>query len=139
MGTWQQSSGAAMSACIRIYISAPRYGEREPVYTARLGSPTGPIIVESSGEPLLAASRAVLALGHVGRIEMWDAVLPTYRMYGDIEKLAQLTIRNGRYEKYRPTPGKGVRSANHPPMPLHGENSDVAVPDPVPGTRKGNR
>jgi hypothetical protein len=128
-----------MTQCTKIYISKPRPGKREPVYTARLGSPNGPIIVESSGEPLLAASRAVLALGHIGRIEMWDAFLPYYRMCGDIETLAQLTLRNGRYEKYRPPPGMRAMTMDQTVANQPVEEWEKPILGHMHGTRKGNR
>ena len=77
----------------RIYIKVQRYTKRGPVYQARLGSTDGPVVVNSSLEPLFAASRALIVLGITGRVEMWDGELPYPRMSGDVAKLARLTVR----------------------------------------------
>src|SRR5262245_1935592 len=77
----------------RVYIKMQCYTQRGPVYQARLESPDGPLLVNTSLEPLFAASRALIALGITGKIEMWDGERPYPRMSGDISKLAKLTVR----------------------------------------------
>src|SRR5262245_46803260 len=77
----------------RIYIKLQRHTNRGPVYKARLGSPEGPVLVNSSLEPIFAASRVLIGCGITGKIEMWDSVRPFPRMSGDIARLAKLTVR----------------------------------------------
>ena len=70
-----------------------RYTNRGPVYQARLDSPEGPLLVNSSLEPEFAASRVLVSRGITGRIEIWDSERPYPRTSGEIEKLAKLTVR----------------------------------------------
>lgn len=130
-------------SCTRIYIGKPRYGARGPVFTARLGSPTSQILIKSSTEPLLAGSRALLSLGIIGRVELWDDVLPYPRMFGDIGRLAQLTVREDsdsfpRFEKYRPPPGTGGRTVNRTGRPSDNSEAEVGVLGSLPDIAKPN-
>lgn len=79
----------------RVYIGKPRYSRRGPVYQVRVDQADGPILVEATLEPALAASRALLATGITGRLELWDSTRPFPRMIADIEKAAELTVREG--------------------------------------------
>lgn len=117
----------------------PRHNSRGPQYDAAF---EGKTILTGSTQPLLDACRVLNAMGLCGQIEMWDRVLPYYRLRADIDKAAGHNIREGeeppRYEKFksftRPglleaftepqaihtTPGKKSRSAAHP-APVAGE------------------
>jgi hypothetical protein len=92
---------------IRIYIEPlHRANSRGPCYRARLGSPTGEIIIESSTQPFFHAARVLVARGIIGGTEVWDNVLPYARMRGDITALAKLTVEEGdgppRYRRRQP-------------------------------------
>lgn len=81
---------------IKIYIEPTHHAvNRGPCYRARLNSPTGELIVESSTQPFLDAARVLLARGMTGSVEMWDSVLPYARLRGDIAALARLTVTEG--------------------------------------------
>jgi hypothetical protein len=82
-----------MSNATRIYIGKPRTSKRGPLYCARLGSPSGPVLVKSTLEPLLAAARILLSRGVTGPAELWDAEFPYPRLSGDIEQMAEWTVR----------------------------------------------
>lgn len=85
-----------MSGATRLYVEGPRVTARGLTYRARIGSPSGPVIVEASSEPLLDGSRALLAKGISGPVELWDEVRPSPRLTGDIVRLASLTVDENR-------------------------------------------
>jgi hypothetical protein len=89
-GTMNDDGGKNVT---RVYIGKPRIGKRGPLYCARLGSLTGPVLVKSTLEPLLAAARVLLSRGITGQAELWDAHFPCPRLYGDIEHMAKWTVR----------------------------------------------
>jgi hypothetical protein len=95
----------------RIYVECLPAGRRGLMYRARHGSPDGPVLVERSTEPLLAASRALMAMGITGAVEMWDVFRAFPRMKGDIEKLAKLTVREDKAAFVRWKPFAVARSA----------------------------
>ena len=123
----------------RVYIRELKISKRGPLYEARLGSPTGPILVESTLEPALAGSRALLARGITGRLEMWDGLRPFPRMIADIESAAALTVREDRgtsatFVRFKPlSPATGVRfSAETPAQTSNPSTGDhVALSRPV--------
>jgi hypothetical protein len=52
----------------------------------------GQILVESTKEPLFDACRALVALGHAGRLEMWGGESCPRMIVRDIEQAAKLTV-----------------------------------------------
>ena len=92
---------------IKIYIEPTHHAvSRGPCYRARLNSPAGELIIESSTQPFLDAARVLRARGMTGSAEMWDSVLPYARMRGDIASLAKLTVKEGdgppRFRRWQP-------------------------------------
>lgn len=77
----------------RIIISdIKRAGHRGPLYRVSFG---GAVLIEGTTQPLLDAARVLHSMGLTGTLEMWDEVRRYPRMRGDIEKLAELTVREG--------------------------------------------
>jgi hypothetical protein len=83
----------------RIYITPSlnnnkmrRHNSRGPLFDATYEDK---VIVRNSTEPGLDSARELHAMGLVGRLEVWDEVLPYYRFYVDNEKGAALTIQEG--------------------------------------------
>jgi hypothetical protein len=105
-----------MSDATRLYIEGPRVTARGLSYRARIGSAMGPIVVEASTEPLLAGSRALLAMGKGGSVELWDSVRPFPLLRGDIATLARLTVDEARcaFQRWRQFPvrrcGQGLEN-----------------------------
>lgn len=64
----------------------------------------GEMLVKSSKQPLLDSCRVLKARGISGRVEMWDRVTPYYRMSGDIEEFAGLSVNepDGRIPTFIP-------------------------------------
>lgn len=83
-----------MSA-IRLYLgrAPPRTTARGPVDAVHIGSPTGPVIVEATGEPFLAGCRWLKANDYTGTAELWDNARQFPRLTGGIAKAASLTVQ----------------------------------------------
>ncbi len=71
---------------------APRHNSRGPLFDV---SYNGNIIVTATIEPCLDGARALKAMGVTGRLELWDNVLPYCRLNAEIDKAANLTVREG--------------------------------------------
>ena len=90
----------------------PRHNSRGPQYDVAY---EGQSIVTGSTQPLLDACRALKMMGLSGPVEMWDEVLPYYRLQADIHKTAGQNIREGDgplfYEKFKSFTRHGVLDA----------------------------
>lgn len=87
-----------MTGHLRVYAEQRGHGARGPRYRVRMNRPDGMVIVEATSEPLYAAARVLHSKGVTGKLQLWDSVRPFWRMQGDIERLAGLTVaedRNG--------------------------------------------
>ncbi len=84
-----------MSSYLRAYIELRGYGARGPRYRVRMNKPDGLILIDATTEPLFDAARALLSRGIIGKLQIWDSVRPYWRMQGDIERLASLTVSEG--------------------------------------------
>jgi len=110
------------SSPIRLYMKLlPRTRSRSNSYSVRWGQ-HGSVLVAETTEPLCAGSRALVARGVHGPVELWDDERPYPRMRGDIDTCAKLTVRETsrrgpEFIRYRPLPGpkdarRGQRFAN---------------------------
>jgi hypothetical protein len=101
------TTASRLTIATRLYVGKPRYGGPGPLYHVRVGSPSGPVIVEASTEPLLAGCRALLAMGITGPVELWDSVRSFPRLAGDIATLAALTVNESEasFRRWKPFPG----------------------------------
>ena len=91
----------------RIDITLRNHGQSGPHYRVVYA---GQILVESTKEPLFDACRALVALGHAGRLEMWGGESCPRMIVRDIEQAAKLTVVENvnagpRFAQYRPHPG----------------------------------
>ena len=91
----------------RIDITLLGHGQSGPCYRVVYA---GQILVERAKEPLTEACRALLALGHVGRLEMWGGEAYPRMIVRGIEQAAKLTVVENvnagpRFARYRPYPG----------------------------------
>jgi hypothetical protein len=91
----------------RIDITLRRHGQSGPHYRVVY---VGQTLVESTNEPLFEACRALVALGHAGRLEMWGGELYPRMIVRDIVRAATLTVIENvnagpRVARYRPHPG----------------------------------
>jgi hypothetical protein len=91
----------------RIDITLRRHGQSGPHYRVVY---LGQTLVESTKEPLFEACRALVALGHAGRLEMWGGELYPRMIVRDIEQAAKFTVVENvnagpRFARYRPHPG----------------------------------
>jgi hypothetical protein len=95
-----------MAEITLIYVNRVRITARGALYEARLNSPIGPILIGLSPEPMLAACRALVAMGRSGPAEVWDAKRPFPRLSGDIAQLARLTVDENRrgFRRWQPFP-----------------------------------
>ncbi len=93
---------------VHVFINRTRITARGALYEARLNSPSGPVLVRESAEPMLSACRALVAIGRSGPIEVWDTARPFPRMRGDIRQLAGLTVDEARctFRTWRPFPAR---------------------------------
>lgn len=81
-----------MSEPLRVYATLRGHGARGPSFQVRMNRPDGMVIVEATTEPLFAAARLLFSRGITGKLQLWDNVRPFWRLQGDIERLAGLTI-----------------------------------------------
>ena len=81
-----------MSGHLRIYAELRGHGARGPRYQVRMNKPDGMVIIDATTEPLYAAARVLFSKGITGKLQLWDNVRPYYRLQGDIERLAGLTV-----------------------------------------------
>lgn len=83
-----------MTETIRIYVTCDRYGQRGPLYTARLSSSDGEVLVAGTTEPALDAARVLIARGFdpASTLEMWDGERPFPRLHGVLEVMAGQTV-----------------------------------------------
>jgi hypothetical protein len=73
----------------------------------------GKLLVENSRAPELDACRALLAMGHTGKLTMCDGKTGKPRSIMDIERAAKLTVREDpspRFTKH--VPWKGIETCN---------------------------
>ena len=75
-------------------------------YSARKDSPTGPLLLTSSRQPLLDSCRVLRGQGIRGRCAMHDASTPYPRAWVDIDKGAKLIViedpKGLRFSKFIP-------------------------------------
>jgi hypothetical protein len=106
-------SSATRPPAVRIFVEPLHGGARG---RARLGSPAGPVIVENSTEPFLAAARKLLAQGITGTAEKWRMGDSFPSMRGDIAEMALWTVEEGdtppRFRRWRPY--EGGRGSSNP-------------------------
>lgn len=78
----------------RIYITCTGYGKRGPLYTARLGSAQGEVLVSNTIQPALDSARVLVRRGAdpLGILEMWDTDRPYPRLTGQLGRMAGQTI-----------------------------------------------
>lgn len=86
----------AIRSGIRVFIGLRGHGARGPRYRVRLNAPDCMVIVESTTEPMFGAARFLLSKGITGWMEMWDGIRAFPRMRGDIERLAGMTVSEGK-------------------------------------------
>lgn len=92
---------------------APRHNGRGALYDVRYN---GIMIVRASTEPCLDGARALKALGHIGKLELWDDITPYVRLTADIDKASKKTIREGddppRLVKYVSLPPRSAQDGD---------------------------
>ena len=103
-----------LEVAIRLYIEPLRIGARGPRSRVHLNSPSGPVLVDASIQPLLDGARALLCRGITGDVELWDNERPFPRMRGKIEELSKWRVKeNNRvsptFVPYEPIPDTGCR------------------------------
>jgi hypothetical protein len=81
---------------LRIFIELRSHGARGPRYRVRMNKPDGMVLIGSTTEPLFDVARFLMSKGITGKIEMWDGIRAFPRMRGDIERLAGLTVSEGK-------------------------------------------
>ena len=86
-----------------------RYSDRGQLYRTRLDEPDGEVLCQQTVSPVCPSCRALLALGITGPFETWREGVPYACMRGDIEKVAGLTVAEGRitsprFMKWQPYP-----------------------------------
>jgi hypothetical protein len=91
----------------RIDITLRNHGQSGPHYRVVYAGQT---LVECTKEPLFDACRALVTLGHAGRLEMWGGESYPRMILRDIEQAAKLTVVENvnagpRFAQYRPHPG----------------------------------
>ena len=86
-----------MSGHLRIFIEQRGHGARGPRFTVRLNRADGAVLIDGTNEPLHDAARLLLSKGITGRLQMWDGVRPYWRLQGDIERLAAVTVSEGQH------------------------------------------
>jgi hypothetical protein len=91
----------------RIDITLRKNGQSGSYYRVVYAGQT---LVESTKEPLFDACRALVALGHAGRLEMWGSGSRPCMIVHDMEQGAKLTVVENvnagpRFAQYRPHPG----------------------------------
>lgn len=84
-----------MSGPLRAYIELRGHGARGPRYQVRMNKPDGLVLIDATTEPLFDVARALLSRGITGKLQIWDSIRPYWRMQGDIERLAGLTVSEG--------------------------------------------
>ena len=89
-------------------------GARGPRSRVHLGSPSGPVLVDASIQPLLDGARALLCRGITGDVELWDNERPFPRMRGKIEELSKWRVKENSsvsptFVPYEPIPDTGCR------------------------------
>jgi hypothetical protein len=104
---------------LRVFVDSQ--APHAPRYSARLHSPDGEVIVESSPTPFFAAARLLRARGMIGQIELWDTQRPFPRTRGDIAAMAGLTVIE--------TDEAGPYIARHMPFPAERRNSRTGDDD----------
>jgi hypothetical protein len=70
----------------------------------------GRTLIESTREPLFDACRALVAMGHAGRLEMWGSEVCPRMIVHDIERGAALMITSGALK--RPLLRESLRDPN---------------------------
>jgi len=103
---------------LRVFIDPVKITSRGQGYSVSFNSET---IITNTRNPAADAGRHLAALGHRGRMEVWDNERPYPRLvFHDIEKAAGLTVvenehHGPRIVRYRPISDEkwqGLRSAN---------------------------
>jgi hypothetical protein len=121
-------------AADRIDVAFHKYGNSGTYYRVAYAGQT---LVESTNEPLFEACRALVALGHAGRLEMWGGELYPRMIVRDIVRAARLTVIENvnagpRVARYRPHPGTadGMRPSSGLLHSRRRNGRDLMVPSP---------